>query len=95
MLNAALVILLSLLVSPHSVSSIAANDVFLTDSTPSLIGLQNYDLGNPEGDKPDIHRAPDWLGVVTPQYIFARITHLVSTADIAFTVSQARAPPGL
>lgn len=93
LLNAVLVVLLAVLASPHAVSNIAANDVFLSDTTQSVVGIQNEYPATPGGDKPELNRAPEWVGESPQAAPFTYSTGPVPAQGIAFTVSQARAPP--
>jgi hypothetical protein len=94
LLNAALVFLLAVLASPQTVSNtFAVKDAFVSGTTLSTVAIQSHYLGNPENDNPDINRAPEWIGAQPQNHTVTPLTIPVPGPDVAFTVSQARAPP--
>ena len=94
LLNTALVFLLAVLASQQPVSSnVATHDDFISGATLATVGIQNNYPGYPEGDNPDINRAPEWVGTLPQNNTFTRLHISVPGPDVAFTVSQARAPP--
>ena len=94
LLNTALVFLLAILASQQPVSSnVAAQDDFISGTTHATVGIQSSYPGYPESDNPDIHRAPEWIGTLPQSNTFTRLHISVPGPDVAFTVSQARAPP--
>jgi hypothetical protein len=94
LLNAALVFLLAVLASPQTVSNnVAAKDAFVSGTTFSTVAIQSNFLGNPESDNPDFNRAPDWLGALPQHPTVTPLPIPAPEPDVAFTVSQARAPP--
>lgn len=94
LLNTALVFLLAVLASQQPVSSnVATQDDFISGTTLATVGIQNNYPGYPEGDNPDINRAPEWVGALPLNNTFTRLHISVPGPDVAFTVSQARAPP--
>ena len=94
LLNTALVILLAILASPQPVSNnVAAKDDLVSGIAHSIVGIQNTYPGYPEGDNSDINRAPEWVSTLSQNNTFTRLHISAPAPDVAFTVSQARAPP--
>lgn len=94
LLNAALVFLLAVLASPQTASNhFTANDAFVSGTTLSTVAIQSNYLGNPESDNPDINRASEWLGELPQNLAVTPLPIPAPGPDVAFTVSQARAPP--
>ncbi len=94
-LHAALFLLLSVLASSHTVSQVSADDVYLSGSTLSAVGMPNNFLGNPKSDNPEAHRAPESVSQSPQKTLVTSSANPGPKPDIAFTVSQARAPPQL
>ena len=94
LLNTALVLLLAILASPQPVSNnVAAKDDLVSGIAHSIVGIQNTYPGYPEGDNPDIDLTPEWVSTLSQNNTFTRLHSSAPGPDIAFTVSQARAPP--
>jgi hypothetical protein len=93
LLNATLVFLLAILASPPSTSNIAAKDAFLSGTTLSTVAIQSNYPGYPESDNPDINRAPEWVSTPPQKNTVTPLPIPPPGPDVAFTVSQARAPP--
>ena len=93
LLPTALYVLLSLLVLPDSDYNFSSKDVYLSDPITSQVGIQNDDLGKPDGDNQKFNRSTEPL-IVAPASVYSTFSPApVHGPDIAFTVSQARAPP--
>lgn len=93
LLNAVLFPLLIALASPHAVSHSYTQDTLYSGSTQSIIGVNITDPGCLDEDKPELNRAPEWVGEHPQRISFTRCAGSLREPGIAFTVSQARAPP--
>jgi len=93
LLPAAFYVLLSVLVLPGSNNNFSAKGVCLSDPISSMASLQDNDLGNADGDNQKFSRTPDEMIVVTAAAYSTFSSSPAHGPDVAFTVSQARAPP--
>ena len=93
LLPAAFLVLLSVLVLPGNDNNFSAKGVFLSDPILSMPSVQDNDLGNADGDDQKFSRTTDQVIVVTAAVYSPFSPSPAHGPDIAFTVSQARAPP--
>ena len=93
LLPAALYVLLSILVLPDSDNNFSTKGVCLSDPILTMASVQDNDLGNADGDNQKFSRTPDEVVVVTAAAYSTFSSSPALGPDIAFTVSQARAPP--
>ena len=92
-LPAALLIVLSALFLPGTYNDFSTKDTYVADPVASPVDIQNNDLGNPDGDDQKINGSPGWLVVLPAPRHTTPSPSPAPVPDIAFTVSQARAPP--
>ena len=93
LLPAALFLVLSAVCLPGTYNGFSTKDTYVADPVASPVGLQNKDLGNSDGDDKKISGSPDWLIALPAPRHTTPSPHSAPAPDIAFTVSQARAPP--
>lgn len=93
MLPAALLLLLSAVFLPGTYNGISAKDAYVADLVTSPVDLQYNGLGKPGGDDQKISGSPSGLIVLPAPRHTAPSLNPAPAPDIAFTVSQARAPP--
>jgi len=93
LLPAALFIVLSAICLPGTYNGFSAKDTYVADPVTSTVDLQNIDLGNSDGDDQKISGSPDWLIALPAPSYTTPSPNPAPAPDIAFTVSQARAPP--
>jgi hypothetical protein len=94
-LHAALILLLLVFASSHTISQVSTGDAYLSGSTLSAVGMPKNLLGNPKSDNPEAHRATEWVSQSPQKTLVTSSANPGPKPDIAFTVSQARAPPQL
>lgn len=92
-LPAALFIMLSVLFLPGTYTDFSTKNTYVADPVASTVDLQNNDLGNPDGDEQKIYGSPSWFIVLPAPLHSTPAPNPAPAPDIAFTVSQARAPP--
>ena len=92
-LPAALLIVLSAVFLPGTYDDFSTKDTYVADPVASTVDLQYNDLGNSDGDDQKISGSPDWLIALPAPRHTTPSPNPAPAPDIAFTVSQARAPP--
>jgi hypothetical protein len=93
LLPAALFLVLSAVCLPGTYNDFSSKDTYVADPVASTVDLQNNDLGNSDGDDQKISGSPGWLIVLPAPRHTTPSSNPAPAPDIAFTVSQARAPP--
>jgi hypothetical protein len=92
-LPAALVLLLSAVFLPGRYNGFSAQDAYVADPVTSSVGLQYKDLDTPDGDDLEFSGSSGWLiDLPVPRHTTTS-SNPAPVLNIAFTVSQARAPP--
>jgi hypothetical protein len=93
LLPAALFIVLSAVCLPSFYNGFSTKDTYVADPVASTVDLQYNDFGNSDGDDQKISGIPDWLIALPAPRHTTPSPNPAPAPDIAFTVSQARAPP--
>lgn len=93
LLPAALFLVLSAVWLPGTDNGFSSKDTYLADPVASTVDLHNNDLGNSDGDDQKISGSPDGLIALPARRHAIPSSNPAPAPDIAFTISQARAPP--